>query len=233
LRTEEGEQYGPVPKAEMDTWLAEGRIDETCRVLQEGWTEWKPAADVYPELCVAAGSAPDATADRGASMAGPVEPIPVEPEVDPFAAPQTSTASLAADESGPPRSVTPGARWALAQTRPWILFLSILILLVGTVGAIAGFVMLSIAMVAGDIGTVLAALTVMTVLALYLAAGYFLFTCGAKIAAFLRTDAPEDLEAALAAQRSFWRLTGIVTAAVIGVCLFAFLAMVVIGAVAG
>jgi len=50
LQTEEGEQYGPVTKAELDQWLAEGRIDASCQILCEGWDQWRWAEDVYPQL---------------------------------------------------------------------------------------------------------------------------------------------------------------------------------------
>src|SRR4030042_1009249 len=33
LQAEDGEQYGPVAKEELDGWIAEGRIDASCQLL--------------------------------------------------------------------------------------------------------------------------------------------------------------------------------------------------------
>jgi predicted Zn finger-like uncharacterized protein len=41
MQTEEGEQYGPVPRSELDAWVAEGRLDAGCQLLREGWDQWK------------------------------------------------------------------------------------------------------------------------------------------------------------------------------------------------
>jgi hypothetical protein len=50
LKTEDGEDYGPVPKAELDQWRDEGRITADCHVLQDGAEQWQWASDIYPEL---------------------------------------------------------------------------------------------------------------------------------------------------------------------------------------
>jgi len=50
LKAEDGEDYGPVPKAELDQWMEEGRITSDCQVLQDGADQWQWASDVYPEL---------------------------------------------------------------------------------------------------------------------------------------------------------------------------------------
>lgn len=46
----DGQQYGPVSKAELDSWVAQGRLDERCQVYCDGWPQWKWAHEVYPEL---------------------------------------------------------------------------------------------------------------------------------------------------------------------------------------
>jgi predicted Zn finger-like uncharacterized protein len=63
LKTEDGEVYGPVPRAELNDWYAEGRVTVDCQVLREGIGEWQPASDLYPEL--------DPTPDE------PTEPAPI------------------------------------------------------------------------------------------------------------------------------------------------------------
>ena len=50
LKTEDEEDYGPVPRDELDAWLAEGRITADCQLLREGSDQWQWAADVYEEL---------------------------------------------------------------------------------------------------------------------------------------------------------------------------------------
>ena len=64
LRTEEGQQFGPASREELDDWLAEGRIDASCQVLCEGWKQWKWADEVFPEL------AEDSTETQQAAVAG-------------------------------------------------------------------------------------------------------------------------------------------------------------------
>ncbi len=50
FKTEDGEDYGPVPKAELDQWMDEGRVTADCHVLQDGAEQWQWASDVYPQL---------------------------------------------------------------------------------------------------------------------------------------------------------------------------------------
>jgi hypothetical protein len=50
LKTEDGQTFGPVPKKELDTWFAEGRITAECQLLKEGADQWQWATDVYPQL---------------------------------------------------------------------------------------------------------------------------------------------------------------------------------------
>ena len=46
----DGGQYGPVTRADLDQWVRDGRVNAQCQLLQEGWTTWQPAAQVYPQL---------------------------------------------------------------------------------------------------------------------------------------------------------------------------------------
>lgn len=50
LATADGQQHGPISKAELDHWVAEGRIQAHFNVFCQGWTEWCPAGNVYPQL---------------------------------------------------------------------------------------------------------------------------------------------------------------------------------------
>ena len=64
MKAEDGNDYGPVPKDEMDGWVAEGRVTADCQLLQEGEDQWQWATDVYPQLLPsqAAPAAPQAPA---------------------------------------------------------------------------------------------------------------------------------------------------------------------------
>ena len=47
-------------KAQLDGWVQQGRVGSGCQVLQQGWPQWKWAAEVYPQL---------AQADQGQAQA--------------------------------------------------------------------------------------------------------------------------------------------------------------------
>ncbi len=49
MRTPEGQIYGPVNRAELDRWVAEGRISYECQ-LQQGEGRWSEAVQTYPVL---------------------------------------------------------------------------------------------------------------------------------------------------------------------------------------
>lgn len=68
MKTEDDEDYGPVPKAELDEWMQEGRITSDCQILQDGAEQWRWASDVYPEL-----DEPEAETPPP-SVASPVKP---------------------------------------------------------------------------------------------------------------------------------------------------------------
>ena len=55
LKTGDGLTYGPVSKAELDRWLAEGRVTPQSQVLQEGAGQWQWSGQVYPQLAAATG----------------------------------------------------------------------------------------------------------------------------------------------------------------------------------
>ena len=50
VRIEDGRQFGPVPKAELDQWVAEGRVTAQTELIYEGADQWQPASSVYPGL---------------------------------------------------------------------------------------------------------------------------------------------------------------------------------------
>ena len=50
LRTETGDEYGPVAKSVLDAWLSQGRITSRCFVRREDSSSYQPAAAIYSSL---------------------------------------------------------------------------------------------------------------------------------------------------------------------------------------
>lgn len=49
-QTADGQQYGPVPKSELDSWVADGSINAECQILREGDAQWQWASQLYDQL---------------------------------------------------------------------------------------------------------------------------------------------------------------------------------------
>lgn len=50
LETDDGQRFGPVPKAELDQWVADGSVSANSTVWQDGDEEARWASDHYPSL---------------------------------------------------------------------------------------------------------------------------------------------------------------------------------------
>lgn len=207
MQTDDGESYGPIPKSELDDWVKEGRIDSTCQVLQEGWDQWKWAEEVYPELAEAAGAADTAAETPFAGIGSSEGTIA---SANPYASPTAPTQQPSGE--GQDGAITPATRRALAETRPWVLFLSILMFI--SVGLmLVGALILLVGAVATGMGiAVLFALLYLAFALVYLVPAYYLFTYAQRIGDFRRQGGVRTLEAAIVAQKSFWKFVGIVTA---------------------
>jgi len=156
----------------------------------------------------------------GSEAASPFSAVssgPDEPEaVNPYASPTTPVDMAAGPASDGTSGSTHGVRLAMEQTRPWVLFLGILGFIatgIFALVALAGFVMvfvdngpmgLMVCLVYGIIGVI------------YFAGSYYLFVYGQRIGKFLETDRMSELAHALTAQKSFWRLLGILAVLWIG-----------------
>jgi hypothetical protein len=89
VTTENGEEFGPVPKSQVDTWVAEGLITPRAQVCQEGDTQWRWASDVYPQLVERASAAEFASA--------PKDEFKIEPgSGNPYASPPPTYGSSSA-----------------------------------------------------------------------------------------------------------------------------------------
>ena len=50
LKTPEVQEYGPVTRASLETWVAEGRVSADCQLICEADGVWQSADNVYPVL---------------------------------------------------------------------------------------------------------------------------------------------------------------------------------------
>jgi DNA-directed RNA polymerase subunit RPC12/RpoP len=109
----EGQRYGPISKEELDQWVREERLTADCQVFQEGWPQWRWAADVYPSLRAASDLSlkkPISTAPPAAPRGGPGA------EPHPYASPQAP---------GGPVPAVPG-QWFVPHRGALILTLGLL-----------------------------------------------------------------------------------------------------------
>lgn len=174
-----------------------------------------PAADP------AAASAYQAPADPMAALAA--------------AAPATQTAY---SYTAPPgvqtvATITPQATQHLRGTRPWVLFMSILMfigagfMVIGGLGAIAMGGMRG--MFNGPMAVVIG-LAYIVMAAICGVMAYLLLAYAGAIKRFAFSQRSHDLEAALGAQKSFWKFVGILTIVVISLYLVVILIAMVVGA---
>lgn len=72
VRSDEMIEFGPCPKAVVDQWCREGRIDAETRLLRSDWSAWKRAAQVYPFLSKARAAKRSAHSQAPAAQPAPV-----------------------------------------------------------------------------------------------------------------------------------------------------------------
>lgn len=218
MMTSEGEEFGPVTKTELDEWAAEGRLDGTCQVLQDGWEQWRWADEVYPELA-------EAKTEEPATEPGPLAAM------DEAAGPAIQVASGQAGPGAAPggAALTPRVRTALAETRPWVMFLSILGLVLNGFGALGLLGFLALVAFAAGLGATMLGLSLLVFPALNLVAAYYLLNYGLRLGGFLRSGDAGQYEEAMIAQKSFWKLTGIVTLVILVLYLVIFVMATVLG----
>ena len=150
---------------------------------------------------------------EGASPSGPMDDA--NPYASPTTLPESDLGEPAPDEA---QNLTPGIRQAMSQTRPWVLFLSVLGFVAGALMAFAFLGMTVGAVLTQELFMVVPAVMYGLTAGFYLVSAYYLLLYGVRIGTFRMTHRVADLEAALLAQRSFWRLVGVLAA--IGLALF-------------
>ena len=154
-------------------------------------------------------------------------------EINPYSSPQEPAEGFRPTEGEDRGVITYRMRTALSQTRPWVTFLAIL-----------GFIGAGLMLVVG-VGTVLVSITgaglifgvvesgvILIMAAIYFALASHLFRYGRQIREYLRSSGTLDLELALEAQKSFWKMLGIMAIIVIGLYAAMFL-FIIVGAMTG
>ncbi len=130
-------------------------------------------------------------------------------------------------------SITPGIIEALRQTRPWVLFIAVMILiacglmlLIGVVTMMAGSFL---ATEASPVGGLAIGLVYLVMAALYLYPAIRLLKYSAAIKRIGDADSAHEVEQALIQQQAFWRFIGIVTLVLIGFYILMFGVLIIAG----
>ena len=221
-------QVGPMPLDRLRGSFTAGRLRGEDLVWKEGWPEWRPAGSVA-ELSSAATS-PDA--DEGEYDLTDAEPVAA---AAPAAAPTKRSLSYSSNRNTGDVGVTPAALAALRSTRPWVLLFSVLIFIGVGFGALMVLLFIGGALFGGGRGGAVAALASLIPIAgllLYFFPALFLLRYANAIGRLNVSRSPEDLEAALVSQKSFWKFLGIVFLVMIGLQLLGLLLLLIVGGIA-
>jgi len=252
LQTEDGEQFGPISREELDEWVAEGRVDTECQVLREGWDQWQWAEEVFPELS-------ELVEEPQPVEAFAPPPMPVAEE-NPFAviagspaAVGTRTPSImpgAASTSQSGAAIPSGVSISLSKTNGSIMLAAIagiagcglwvaecIMEMVNVinilkeiskakniVGASDG---LSDVQTFATVGLISVIFTLLAAL-FYMACSALLLNYSLRIGVFTRRKEERELLGALSAHRTFWQVVAFGTAVIVGVSLIFFILLLVL-----
>src|SRR5690349_4457465 len=138
---------------------------------------------------------------------------------NPYQPPQVADLGFPPGGSVEQRDVPEAIIEVMRQTRPWVVFLAIMGFIGTAFMVLGGLAMVGfsgVAKLSPAFGLVYIALAI-----LYLIPSLSLFRYGAGIRRFLEGGGMVGLAQALASQKSFWRLIGIMTLVVIGLYILA------------
>jgi DNA-directed RNA polymerase subunit RPC12/RpoP len=217
LQTDDGEQYGPVDREELEAWVAEGRIDGTCQLLCDGWDQWKWADEVFPHLAEEASTedAPLVAAGDSGKAIGPAS-------------------SKRSEKKTPTEDEAPagGVERILTETRPWVFLMAMVGFGAAGLGGLFWLVVFILSAISFTIPGILVAIVMLATCGLVGWAAFHLLVYAQRIGTYLAKSSSAQLEQALVAQRSFWRLAGILALATIAAW-FVTLLLLLILALAG
>ena len=212
-----GQQLGPVSGEQLRALLSSGSVRQTDLVWTDSLPAWTPAGQVAALLPASAPAPAPVYTPPPAPMPAPAPvyvppPAAPAPRPAPAPAPQPAWAPAPAQPGG---DVSQEVVEILRKTKPWVRFISVLGfigLALMLLGALAGMAMSAKA----GFGPVLIQLAAMLVVALIqFPALLFLSRYASRIGNLVNSGHPQDLEDALAAQKSFWKYVGILTVVVI------------------
>ena len=208
-----GAQQGPVPMDQLAEWVRNGQLAPDVPVWCEGMPSWTPAH-------VALGQSAGAQQSAGYPAAGAGGGYPAA------GYPQQQGLSYESPSHGVVPA-TPRALDMLRQTKPWVRFLSVLMIIAICFGALGLLISLAAISQVSNSGGVAATYTIVMglVLMLYIVPTIFLSRYASRIGDLLHRRGPADLEAALEAQKSFWKFVGIFTLVLL--CVYAVMFLVV------
>lgn len=118
------------------------------------------------------------------------------------------------------------------QTRPWVLFLSVLMFLGSALLVIVGLAMFGMSAAMGSSGGMpmgLMGLVYLPAAALYVYPAKKLWGYGSAIGRLTASRQVSDLEAALGEQKSFWKFLGVMTIVMFGLYILMFVGLAVVG----
>jgi hypothetical protein len=194
----------------LQALAASGTLKPADLVWHEGLSQWMPAgsveglfADIPP--IIAEPTRLSVATDAATPSAGDIPPAAAPARVLPYLG------------GGVAISVSPRTMELLRQTRPWVLFLGIIGFVITGFILIAGIAIVSMSAM-GSPGR--GAAEPMLIGGMYILVGiaYFclsLYLCrfASRIGKLQTSGSVDDLESALMAQKSFWRLSGIMVIA--------------------
>ena len=134
---------------------------------------------------------------------------------NPYQSPTTATGTWVAEGTA---SVTPRTVDLLSRTRPWVMLVSIVMFIASALmvlGGVAGLAFSSLGPGAMPMMGVLVVYVIMGLL--YIIPAIYLFRYARRISDLKLSQHFTDLEAALQAQKSFWKFVGILTMIAMGI----------------
>lgn len=194
-----GQQFGPLSDDRLKQMALDGTLHSNDLVWNESFTEWIPAHRVADLPLGAAMQASSASTLITETEAGQ-QPKAVVP-----------LGYVMPNREAP---VTPGCVDHLARTRPWVMVIAVLLFIsIGfmVIGAVA---LLAVAAATKGI-TALLSLVYLVLAALYFFPALYLTRYAGRISDVRRMGRAVDLEAALDAQRAFWKFTAIMMLVII------------------
>lgn len=238
-----GQQLGPVSAEAIKAGVVKGQLTSSDLVWQDGMSDWRKIKDI-PELA----SNGTAQPQRPAQAAQPrvqqaAQPAVAQPQYQaPAAQPQyQQPLQYSQPHQGGAVILTDRAIEMLRQTGPWVRFFGVLLWIgvgLGTIGVVLLLMGAVFNMGTGRSGgfeagvmMLIMALVWAAMLLLYFIPGLYLNRYASRISELMRTRREDVAEAALQAQKSFWKFMGIVVLISIALYLL-MIAIIVLGGLA-